>query len=280
MIKSIMVGIDGSAYSDSAAGYGVELAKQLDAHLAGIHVLDSRMLEGPMMADISGWIGAQPYSSQLQQFRDVLEQKGRTIVDAFNQRCADAGVQGEGVLRMGHPSRVLLEEEVRAELMLLGQRGLHANIVGEALGSVAERVVRHSIKPCMVVPQTLHPIRKILMAYDGSGHASQALHEAIEFSQSLDVELVVLTVAEGEEEWANATSEEAMRMTEAHKCHAISLISDDPDSARSILANCEEQGADLIVMGAYGHSRIREWILGSTTTYVMTQAEVPVLLVR
>lgn len=280
MIKSILVGIDGSAYSDTAVAYGLDLAAKLEAQLCGLHVLDSRMLEGPLMADISGWIGAQPYSSQLQQFRDLLEQKGRTIVDAFNERCAEAGTQAEGLLRMGHPSRILIEEEVRTELLVLGQRGLHADIVGEALGSVTERVVRHSIKPCLVVPETQRPIRRVLVAYDGSGHASQALHEAIELAQALHVELILLTVAENEADWADQTSQEAEKLAAAHQCKTIRLVSDDTDSARSILANSEEQGADLIVMGAYGHSRIREWILGSTTTYVMTRAPVPVLLVR
>lgn len=280
MIKSILIGIDGSSYSDTATAYGLDLAQQLQAHVTGVHVLDSRMLEGPLMADISGWIGAQPYSSQLQQFRDLLEQKGRTIVEAFDQRRAEAGIKGEGLLRMGHPSRVLVEEEVRAELVVLGQRGLHADIVGESLGSVAERVVRHSIKPCLVVPEINRPIRKMLVAYDGSGHASQALHEAIELSQALNVELIILTVAEKDEAWAQKTSQEAIKLAEAHESHAIPLVSDDRESASSILDNSAEQGADLIVMGAYGHSRIREWILGSTTTHVMTRSSIPVLLVR
>lgn len=281
MMKSILVCTDGSGHGDIACEYAIYLADRLKAQLTGVHVLDSRMLEGPLMADISGWIGAQPYGSQLQQFREMLEQKGNVIVEAFNDRCAKAGVNGEGVIRMGHPSRVLIEEEVRAELVILGQRGNHADLIGEALGSTAERVVRHSIKPCMVTSSAFREINKIMVAYDGSGHSSQALHEAIELAQALAAELIILTVAEDNDgERVNEISSEGLRLAEAHECRAVNLVSEERRSSRAILDSAREQGCDLIVMGAYGHSRIREMILGSTTTYVMTHADVPVMLVR
>ncbi len=281
MMKSILVCTDGSRHGDTACDYAIALARNLKAQLTGVHVLDSRMLEGPLMADISGWIGAQPYGSQLQQFREMLEQKGNVIIEAFNDRCAKAGLDAEGVIRMGHPSRVLIEEETRAEMIILGQRGNHADLVGEALGSTAERVVRHSIKPCMVTPSSFREINKIMAAYDGSPHASQALHEAIELAQALQAELIILTVAEQDDaERMNEISREGMRLAEAHECRAVNLVSEDTRSSRAVIDNANEQGCDLIVMGAYGHSRIREMILGSTTTYVMTHADVPVMLVR
>jgi len=281
MMKSILACTDGSRHGDIACEYAIHLTRQLKAKLAAVHVLDSRMLEGPLMADISGWIGAQPYGSQLQQFREMLEQKGNAIMEAFNDRCAKAGVEGEGLIRMGHPSRVIIDEEVRAEMVILGQRGHHADLVGEALGSTAERVVRHSIKPCMVTPPVFREISKIMAAYDGSGHASQALHEAIELAQALSAELIILTVAEEQDgERMNEISREGMRLAEAHECRAVNLVSEDKRSSRAILNNAREQGCDLIVMGAHGHSRIRELILGSTTTQVMMHADMPVMLVR
>ncbi len=281
MIKRIQVCTDGSQNSHAACEYGISLAQKLKAKLTGIHVLDSRMLEGPLMADISGWIGAQPYGSQLQQFRDVLEQKGNTIVDAFDERCQAAGINGEGTIRMGHPSRVLLEEETHAELIILGQRGIHADLIGNALGSTAERVVRQSIKPCMVVPTQFKPISKLLAAYDGSNYSSKALHQAIELAKALEVELIILAVAEGKEAaQAEEASREAMDLAEAHECQAISLVSEDDHAAESIITNAEEQGADLIVMGAYGHGRIRQWVLGSTTTYVLTHTDIPAMMVH
>jgi nucleotide-binding universal stress UspA family protein len=280
MIKNILVCTDGSAYGDVAREYGLHLAGRLQARLEGLHVLDSRTLEGPLMADISGWVGAQPFSLQLQQFRTLLQQKGETILQAFASRCAAEGLTAETTLRMGHPARVLLEEEARTELLVLGQKGEHAEWLGDSIGSTVDRVARHSLKPCLVTPGAFRPIQKILAAFDGSGHASQALHEAAELAATLNVPLGVLTVAADKDtEQANRISREGLLMAQAHQGHVTHLVGrGQPDAV--ILAMAAEYGYDLIVAGAHGHSRMREMILGSTTHLLIAKTDRPVMVVR
>lgn len=281
MSKSILVCTDGSTYGDAAIDYGCALATPLGAQLAALHVLDSRVLEGPLMADISGWIGAQPYGHQLEQFRAILEEKGQAVIDAFDDRCSKAGVPGEGKLLTGHPSRMIIDEASRADLVILGQRGVHSDLLGAAMGSTAERVVRHSSKPCLVTPDTFREIQKIMIAYDGSAHAEHALSEALLWTKALEVELIIVTVAETDDvAKAESQAEAAVQQAERGGVHAVSLICEAKRSSHAILDAADEQGVDLVVMGAYGHSRIREMILGSTTHYVITHAESPVLLVR
>jgi nucleotide-binding universal stress UspA family protein len=280
MIKTILVSTDGSAHGDVACQYAIYMAKRLSARLLGLHVLDSRMLEGPMMADLSGWLGATPYGAQLQQFRTLMEQKGQAVIQAFNNRCEESGVKTESWIRMGHPARIILEEEARTELLVFGQKGEHAEWIGELMGSTVERIVRHSIKPCLVTPSAFRPISRILAAYDGSGHASQALHEATELAMALKTELVVVTVAEGEsEDKAERISHDAKELVKAHDFQALCLIPRGK-AAETILQSARDEKCDLIVVGAYGHSRIREFILGSTTTQLITRSYVPVMLVR
>lgn len=280
MIKSILVCLDGSPHSDAACAYALHLTARLRARLAGLHVLDSRMLEGPLMADLSGWVGAQPYGAQLQQFRELMEQKGEAVLRAFDERCTQAGVEAETLLLMGHPARIILEQEARTELLVLGQRGEHAEWMGDLMGSTVERVIRHSIKPCLVVPETFAPPSRLLAAYDGSAHASQALREAAELAVALDLELVLLSVAENEDtEKANQRMKDGMNLVAAHGCRARSLVGRGK-SAQIILESAQAEDCNLIVVGAYGHSRIREMILGSTTTTLVTRSPLPVLLVR
>jgi nucleotide-binding universal stress UspA family protein len=280
MIKSILVCTDGSPHGDTACEYAISLTKQLNARLLGLHVLDSRMLDGPLMADISGWVGAQPFGDQLQQFRHLMEEKGETIIHAFKKRCEEAGVTAEAWVKMGHPPKVILEEEARAELLVMGQKGEHAEWIGDMSGSSVEQVVRHSVKPCMITPETFRPISRILAAYDGSTHASQALHEAIELAQALKADLTILTVTEmDDQKWANAISNDAVELVQAHGMQARNLVvTGKPASA--ILENARDGLCDLIVVGAYGHSRIREMILGSTTAHIITKSKTPVMLVR
>lgn len=280
MIKSILVCVDGSPHGDAACETALHLTVRLKGRLLGLHVLDSRLLEGPLMADLSGWIGAQPYGAQLQQFRELMEQKGQAVVRAFDDRCAKAGVVAESWLKMGHPARVILEEEARAELVVLGQRGEHADWMGEMMGSTVERVIRHSVKPCLVVPVPFRPFTRMLAAYDGSQHAGQALREAAELAVALDIELVVLTVAEpGDPNKAEPVSRDAMAMAGAHGARARALVVPGRPTA-TILECAQKEACNLIVVGAYGHSRVRELILGSTTTTLMSRSSAPVMLVR
>jgi nucleotide-binding universal stress UspA family protein len=280
MIKNILVCTDGSAFGHVACQYAISLARQLEARLLGLHVLDSRMLEGPLMADISGWVGAQPYGAQLRQFRELMTEKGEAVVAALAELCEKEGVQIENWVKMGHPSRVMLEEESRAELVVVGQKGEHATWSGDMMGSNAERLVRHSVKPCMVTPEEFSPISKILAAYDGSGHAGQALTEAVELAVALKTELIVVTAAEnGDLDEATKISADALKQAEAHGCRAVNMVVEGR-SEEAILETAREQECNLIVVGAYGHSRIREMVLGSTTTSLITRSHLPVMLVR
>jgi nucleotide-binding universal stress UspA family protein len=280
MIKSILVCTDGSPFGNVACEYGIALARGLKARLSGLHVLDSRMLEGPLMADISGWIGAQPFGAQLQQFRELLQQKGEAVIAAFEDQCEKAGVDGASWLKMGHPARVILEEESKAELVILGRKGEHAEILGEMPGSTVDRVIRHSANPCLVTPEAFQPVSRILAAFDGSGYAGKALHEAIELALALGSPLVILCVADnGSIDKARENAESAMQMARSHECAAAPLVAEG-EASEIILAQSEEQGCGLVVLGAHGHGRIREMILGSTTHQVVARSKIPVMLVR
>lgn len=280
MIKTLLVCTDGSPGGNAATGFAIFLAQRLKARLTALHVLDSRMLEGPLMADISGWVGAQPYGAQLQQFRQLMEQKGEAVMASFGKACGETGVDADTVVKMGHPARVILESEARAELVVLGRFGEHAELTGEMIGSTVERVIRHSIKPCLVTSSTFTPITRIVCGYDGSGHSSKALHEAIELALALGAPLVILTVAEDRDVTeAREIAEDGIRLARAHECAAGNLVVQGR-ADQALLTKAEELGCDLIVVGAYGHSRIREMILGSTTQNLVTRARLPVLLVR
>lgn len=280
MIKTMMVFSDGSEYGTTAVRYALFLTRQLNARLAACHILDSRMLEGPLMADISGWIGAQPFSGQLKQFRDLMQQKGEAVIAAIVSLAESEGIECEVNLLMGHPARIILEQEAKTELLILGRNGEHAELTGEFIGSIVDRVARHSVKPCLITPHTFRPIQKILCAFDGSAHASKALHEAVELALVLQAPLVILSVAENHDlRAARDVAEDGMRIARAHECAAANLVVEGrPD--QMIALKAEELGCGLVVVGAHGHSRIRDMILGGTTHSLVTRSRLPVMLVR
>lgn len=281
MIKSLLACTDGSSHGDIAVDYGIQLAKRLEASLSILHVLDTRMLEGPLLANLAGLIGAQPYSDSLGQFRAVMQQKGEAIVAAASAKAESGGLpDARAKLVWGHPARAILEAENSAELIILGQDGEHDAITGDWTGSTADRLARHASRPVMIAPGSFAPIEKIMVAYDGSPHAGRALREAIDLAMTLHVPLVICTVIEaGDQGQAMDHADTAMRLARAHECAAAFLITQGRP-AESLLKKAVETNCGLLIAGAHGHGRIREWILGSAAHELIVKTHLPLMLVR
>jgi nucleotide-binding universal stress UspA family protein len=279
-MKNILVCIDGSEYSQVAADYALHLAQRLGVDLKGLHVLDSTILETPLMIDVDGWVGAETYGEQLQQFREVIEKRAEAIVNQFNDHCRQAGSAAEATTAMGHPSAVILEQEKDYDLVVMGQKGENARHLGAMPGSTAGRVARHSAKPCLVTPAAFKPVSRILAAFDGTSHARQALQQALALGSGLQVPITVLTAADGAARAAADLVLQQARELAAGFQGQVAFEARDGSAVGVILAVIAEGGFDLLVMGAYGHGRIHEMILGSTTAHLVCRAAIPVLLVR
>jgi nucleotide-binding universal stress UspA family protein len=280
MYKTILLCTDGSPTAGVAGDYAIWFARKLGASLRALYVTDIRLLEGPWLADLSGAVGAQPYAALLPQLQKIQEEKAAMILAAARERCQQSGVACETAHETGGLTQAILDQERQADLVVLGQHGEHAEWAGGMLGSGAERVVRASVKPCLVTPGKLHEISHMLIAYDGSEESSKALRAGIALAPTLGVEVTITMVAAlGGEDAASTVLEKAKQQALAGGVKARGeVLHGDPEE--EILQLGKTIGADLIVMGAYGHTRIRELILGSTTSHVIRKASVPVLLVR
>jgi len=280
MYKDILFCTDGSPAAGVAGEYAIWFAKKLGARLRALHVTDIRLLEGPWIADLSGAVGAQPYAALLPQLEQIQREKAAMILAAVQKQCRDAGVACETAYETGILAHVMLDCEERADMVVLGQHGEHAAWSEGTLGSSVERMVRASVKPCLVAPGKCQPIQHMLIAYDGSAESSKALHAGIALAPALGAKVTITTVATlGREDAASEILHKAKQLALDGGVDAtLELLHGDPEI--EILLVRETVGADLVVMGAYGHTRIRELILGSTTSHVLRKANVPVLLVR
>jgi len=280
MFKTILLGIDGSPGSDGAARYAVWLAQKLQSRVLALHVTDIRILEGPWLADLSGALGAQPYAAVLSQVREIQTTRAQTILGAAAQLCREQGVECETAHATGSLVHSFLEYEQRADLVVLGQRGEHAQWHDDLLGSSVERMIRAAKKPCLVTPQSFRAVQRLLIAHDGSDESTKALHRGLNLAVALEVPVTIVIACQRDQaESAAQILQHAHELALARGLKtSVQLVHANPEQA--ILQVAGEAAADLIVMGAYGHTRIREWILGSTTTQVLRKAPVPVLLAR
>lgn len=279
MIRNILLCSDGSPYSVVATEYALGLGKRLGATVTALHVTDIRLLEWPFLADLSGSIGAQPYQALLPKLQEIHKEKAKVILESIEEMARQRHVRCSTVHQTGRLTDIVLEEEKKADLVVIGQRGEHAEHTAELMGSSVERIVRRTIKPCLVTPEKFSEIAQIVVAYDGSKFAHKALEEAVQLAKALQVPLAIITVdVDGAPEWKSRL-DEAVSFASSHDLapNAELLEGNDEDE---ILKFAETRKMDLIVIGAYGHTRIREFILGSTTSHVIRKSHVPVLLVR
>ncbi len=281
MYSSILICSDGSPTAGVAADYAIWFAQKLGAQLRALHVTDVRLLEGPLLSDLAGALGAQPYSALVPQLQQIQQQKAEAILQAVGTRCEKAGIACELIHQTGGLIHAMHDQETATDLVVFGQRGEHAQWSWEPLGSSVERMVRASSKPCLVCSDEFQPVNRLLMAYDGSDESTKALRSAIELSDRLQAPLAVVTVYEHADQQKDAerVSEQARLLADNRKLDVTVRVVGG-SAEEQIIQAAEETAANLIVMGAYGHTRIRELILGSTTSHVMRHATVPVLLSR
>ena len=278
MIKRIVVGIDTSEHSRVAQAYAFALARRLNAALIGLHVVDIVSIEGSFFHDISGSLGLEPYLDFSSRMREVLTARGRAAVDEFCAAAAREQVAAQPLLDMGVVANQICERAKAADLVMIGHRGVHERFSTGLLGSTAESVARKSPRPLFVSPRRMREIKRLALAYDGSERASKAMRAAAEFATELDAPLTVITVAR-EPRMGERVIAEARHYLEPYRLRAsFELL--NGHAHEEIARYLGQSETDLLFIGAYGHSRIIEMVLGSTTEYVLRNAPCPVFLSR
>ncbi len=280
MVKSILIPTDGSDYGKTAIAYGVFIARKLGVQLMGLHVVDARLMQGPVFTDISGSIGLHPYQALLPVIESGLEAKGATIHAEFREQCEAAGIHPETKKVVGVIDETIVEEGRKCcDWVLLAQRGEHFHLGGGAiLGSTAQSVVRRSGKPVLVTPEHFREIETMALAYDGSTPADNALKLAAELSQRAGWPLSVVIITDDQALGAIRSQKARDFLTPLAVDSTVIVLKGKED--KELLQFIREGSADLLVMGAYGHNRLRELLLGSTTSSVIRKSTIPVLLTR
>ena len=173
----------------------------------------------------------------------------------------------------------IINEGKNADLIVLAQRGEHYPLSRSVLlGSTAEAVVRKSGKPVLVTPVSFIEIESMGLAYDGSPPADHALKIAAELSDRIRWPLTVLIVTDN----VKLSADLSKRVESALEDYAIDsdIIVLGGKEEKEIIRFIEEGAVELLLMGARGHSRFKELLLGSTTSHVIRKSRIPVLLAR
>lgn len=286
--SKIVAFVDASIYADSVCDHAAWVASMLGAHIDLVHVLGRRERSAPR-GNLSGALQVNARDSLLEELAasdeaaaKLSQKRGRLILEAAKARLVDKGALEAAIttkLRIGDLVETLHELETAADLIVIGKRGEAADFAKLHLGSNIERVVRASTKPILVSARAFKPITKVLVAYDGGDSINRAvgyLTATGKIFGGVHIELIRAGTA-GDPETA-ALERAGDKLREAGYDVATRAVTGAPEA---VIGDAVKTGAfNLLVMGAYGHSRIRTLIIGSTTTEMVRSCLIPILLFR
>jgi nucleotide-binding universal stress UspA family protein len=279
MFKTILVPIDSSDTSLVAVDYAIDLSRFFNSEVEGISIIDIKKLAGPFMRDLGTSIGGMvPYGDFQQNLRKFMEDTARAALDELEGKCNSAGIPCTRTMKEGVVSKEIFESAKRCDMIAMGMSGEHAFWRDALLGSNLESVVRQTHKPVLVTPEKYRKITKILVAYDASSFSTKALTAGADIAEQMKLPLTVVTVSDDKKAGEDILSKADENLKDSKITY--DKVLKDGETVSAILESCNEGSYDLLVMGAYGHSKIRELILGNTTVQIMRKVNCAVLLCR
>ncbi|WP_029523447.1 universal stress protein [Persephonella sp. KM09-Lau-8] len=280
MINRILVGIDGSKSSWVAADYGIYFSVKLKRPVVGIHIVDIRLLETPFIEDLAGALGFSVYADLTPKLKEILDERGKVLLDEFAQKCRERGGDCSIAQAFGIVANELVDMADPEDLLIVGKTGIHNKFAPLFLGSTSEAVARKAKCPVMITTDKFQEIKNVILAFDGrekSIHAAQYLNE---FAKEIGVEnITVISVLEEPSPQKEEHLKELLKnYLNLNYTHTFKYGYPDEKLEEYIVENKDKY--QLVVMGAYGESRIKELILGSTTSFIMHKSPIPVLLIK
>ena len=280
-MNTILTCTDGSLYAPSIYQHAAWSASRTGADIHVLHVIERD--ETPGHPDLSGSIGFDASAELLEELARHDESharlarlRGKAILDDAVKRLE--GHKVRATQRHGSVVETLDEFEKDAELVVIGKRGEHADFAKGHLGSNLERVVRSARIPVMVAAREFKPITRFLIAFDGGPSSLKATHHAATNPLLKGLECHLVMVGRQDKEHEISLDHAATSLRGAGLQVTADLLPGDPDEV--IASEVEKREVGLLVMGAYGHSRVRNLILGSTTTHLIRTCHIPVVLFR
>jgi nucleotide-binding universal stress UspA family protein len=274
MVKDIVVNLTGGHPQDFAADYAISVAAAFGAHIVGVGFVYEPIIPGSVLGGVP--------TDLIEVQREENAKAAKTAVSRFEDAAREATLSAE--------TRII-DASMAGAADLFGRiaRRFDIAVVGQAQreqGASEELLIEGALfgsgRPVIVVPTSQSgglKLDRVLICWDGSRPAARAIADAIPFlTRAKSIEIVVVT---GERDKSGELT--GVNMSRHLARHGVNVeikkIAAGSSGVQSaILAHTTGSGADFLVMGGYGHSRLREFILGGVTRSILGAMPVPVLM--
>lgn len=280
MIKDILVCLEGSPSSQAATRTSIEIARERQATLVGMAIVDKPDIVAGTATSIGG------ASFRYERNRALLADARAHAADwlgRFGRRCRAEGVPVRTLEIVGRPAECIIGEMERHDLTVMGRDANFRFETEDEDAATRGKILRHANRPILLVPESAAQApaglgKTVLVAYDGSVPSEHALASFVTSGLAESREVHVATVGDdGERAWDVANSAAEKVRASGIKVFTHNLVSPLATS-EALVRLGREIGAGLVVMGAFAHSRLAELLHGSGTLDILEHCPAPLCL--
>jgi nucleotide-binding universal stress UspA family protein len=274
--EDILIGLDGSRPSKSAAKCAVQIAQNLNMAVHGIFIVDETIIMGHYdfyKAEL-GIAEAPSSQAELVQWFEIY---GEREIHWLENLCHTAHVPVSASLLFGGVSENIVKNASQAKLLVLGRRGNSHSNDSAHLGQYFQSMAYHVQIPILVGGNSHRFIEHILLAYDGSDRAKSALNWAVLFQRTMHCPVSVVAVNETSEpttHWLRKIEHEL----QAEGLEISDLIANQADPVKVILNTVGNSQPDLILLGKNRHARLLQKLVGSKVDKILRHTQGPIWL--
>lgn len=279
-LKSILVALDGTPTTRSRLEIAASLAARYGAHLIGLHA--AFPADGLPNLGYFERFHRPLFEPIYREFAEKTQAEAALNRQTFEEVVRRQGLSGEWRCVEGYPSGIAALHGRYVDLIILGQPGPAGEIA--FFQPLPEEVVLAAGRPVLIIPYagTWDDIgRRVMIGWNASREATRAVNDAMPLLAGAD-NVTVLTIDPTEKPAGHGEipgADIALHLARhGVRAAAEATVSSDIDAGEILLSRANDLSADLLVMGAYGHSRVRELLLGGATRTVLDSMTVPVLM--
>ncbi|WP_077285195.1 universal stress protein [Cognaticolwellia aestuarii] len=283
-MNKIITCIDGSAITSAVTEAGKWAAKKLNKPLCFLHIIERSQQHGA--DDYTGAIGLGAQSALLEEMTRLDEQKsklaltlGNDLLDSVAEDAATYGIETvETMQRHGDIVEELMALEQLTRLIVIGRKGAGHAHEFKALGSHIETLLRKATQPIFIVPEAFSPPKSFMIAYDGRESADRTLQKVLDGGLLHGIDCHLVAVKNNEVMLKEKFDTAKNKLIERGLNVIPALL--EGNINEQLTRYQQEQNIELIVMGAFGHSRLRQFFVGSNTLKMLENTQVPLIIMR
>jgi nucleotide-binding universal stress UspA family protein len=275
MLRSILVALDESPWSEAATTLALEWAARFGAHLIGLGIVDTDSIMGPEFVSV----GATEFKRRRDEAR-IADANKRVagVLDKFRSRCAEAGIQATTLKDSGDSAESILRHAHRCDLILLGRETYFHFETQDEPDETLGQVLRRSPRPTVVVPRELPAGNGVIVAYGGGREVARTL-QTFQLLGLAGREMTHLISILRDEHKNDGFAQLAAEFLKSHGTpHQLHIVETNLGPAQALLEQVRSLQPRLLVMGAHGHHPVRNLFATSVTRAVLRDCPVPVLV--